>query len=174
MTSTSFSTWLRRCETRSRRLDRSGRGGNLHNLTTASLHGSLERGRGPGAGLVEESAEDSSSESVDRSSLLDLVSHLRRCGGEVVQVTASTSSVMKGESLADTIRTVGCYSDAVVLRHSDTEDVQQALGRVLPDSVTSVDDGDGTRLGGALAASDSRVSEDNRRARIRQRHHRYS
>ncbi|WRT68279.1 carbamoyl-phosphate synthase, large subunit [Kwoniella shivajii] len=42
---------------------------------------------------------------------------MKRCGGEVVQVTASTSSVQKGESLADTIRTVGCYSDAVVLRH---------------------------------------------------------
>ncbi|ORY35403.1 hypothetical protein BCR39DRAFT_509362 [Naematelia encephala] len=42
---------------------------------------------------------------------------MKRCGGEVVQVTASTSSVVKGESLADTIRTVGCYSDAVVLRH---------------------------------------------------------
>ncbi|OCF40836.1 carbamoyl-phosphate synthase, large subunit [Kwoniella heveanensis CBS 569] len=42
---------------------------------------------------------------------------MKRCGGEVVQVTASTSSVQKGESLADTIRTVGCYSDAIVLRH---------------------------------------------------------
>nr|XP_019044546.1 carbamoyl-phosphate synthase, large subunit [Kwoniella bestiolae CBS 10118]OCF23476.1 carbamoyl-phosphate synthase, large subunit [Kwoniella bestiolae CBS 10118] len=42
---------------------------------------------------------------------------MKRCGGEVVQVSASTSSVQKGESLADTIRTVGCYSDAVVLRH---------------------------------------------------------
>jgi carbamoyl-phosphate synthase/aspartate carbamoyltransferase len=42
---------------------------------------------------------------------------MKRCGGEVVQVTASTSSVVKGESLADTIRTVGCYSDAIVLRH---------------------------------------------------------
>ena len=44
---------------------------------------------------------------------------MKRCGGEVVQVTASTSSVVKGESLADTIRTVGCYSDAIVLRHPD-------------------------------------------------------
>ncbi|TYJ51733.1 carbamoyl-phosphate synthase, large subunit [Cryptococcus floricola] len=42
---------------------------------------------------------------------------MKRCGGEVVQVTASTSSVVKGESLADTIRTVGCYADAVALRH---------------------------------------------------------
>ncbi|WVQ82025.1 carbamoyl-phosphate synthase, large subunit [Cryptococcus sp. DSM 104549] len=42
---------------------------------------------------------------------------MKRCGGEVVQVTASTSSVVKGESLADTIRTVGCYADAIALRH---------------------------------------------------------
>jgi carbamoyl-phosphate synthase/aspartate carbamoyltransferase len=42
---------------------------------------------------------------------------MKRCGGEVVQVTAETSSVQKGESLQDTIRTVGCYADAVVLRH---------------------------------------------------------
>lgn len=44
---------------------------------------------------------------------------MKRCGGEVVQVTATTSSVVKGESLADTIRTVGCYSDAIVLRHPE-------------------------------------------------------
>ncbi|BEI82121.1 hypothetical protein CcaverHIS002_0212810 [Cutaneotrichosporon cavernicola] len=42
---------------------------------------------------------------------------MKRCGGEVVQVTAETSSVKKGESLSDTIRTLGCYSDAIVLRH---------------------------------------------------------
>ena len=42
---------------------------------------------------------------------------MKRCGGEVVSVTAAASSVVKGESLADTIRTVGCYSDAIVLRH---------------------------------------------------------
>ncbi|GMK59115.1 hypothetical protein CspeluHIS016_0701300 [Cutaneotrichosporon spelunceum] len=42
---------------------------------------------------------------------------MKRCGGEVVQVTAETSSVQKGESLSDTIRTLGCYSDAIVLRH---------------------------------------------------------
>ncbi|TXT10798.1 hypothetical protein VHUM_02303 [Vanrija humicola] len=44
---------------------------------------------------------------------------MKRCGGEVVQVTAERSSVQKGESLQDTIRTVGCYADAVVLRHPD-------------------------------------------------------
>lgn len=42
---------------------------------------------------------------------------MKRCGGQVVQVNADLSSVAKGESLADTIRTLGCYADAVVLRH---------------------------------------------------------
>ncbi|KAF7290659.1 Bifunctional pyrimidine biosynthesis protein [Mycena indigotica] len=44
---------------------------------------------------------------------------MKRCGGEVVQVTADTSSVVKGESLADTVRTLGCYGDAIVMRHPE-------------------------------------------------------
>jgi carbamoyl-phosphate synthase/aspartate carbamoyltransferase len=28
-----------------------------------------------------------------------------------------TSSVAKGETLADTVRSLGCYADAVVIRH---------------------------------------------------------
>ena len=51
---------------------------------------------------------------------------MKRCGGEVVPVTAATSSVVKGESLADTIRTVGCYSDAIVLRHPAVGSSQSA------------------------------------------------
>ena len=42
---------------------------------------------------------------------------MKRLGGQVVQVSADTSSVAKGESLADSIRTLGCYGDAIVLRH---------------------------------------------------------
>lgn len=51
---------------------------------------------------------------------------MKRCGGEVVQVAAVTSSVVKGESLADTIRTVGCYSDAIALRHPDVGSCKSA------------------------------------------------
>ncbi|HCX03097.1 MAG TPA: aspartate carbamoyltransferase [Clostridiales bacterium] len=41
-----------------------------------------------------------------------------RLGGEVVGFSsADSSSVSKGESLSDTIRTVGCYSDICVIRH---------------------------------------------------------
>ncbi|PLW19902.1 hypothetical protein PCANC_17259 [Puccinia coronata f. sp. avenae] len=40
-----------------------------------------------------------------------------RLGGRVVSITADQSSTTKGESLADTIRTLGCYGDAIILRH---------------------------------------------------------
>ena len=40
-----------------------------------------------------------------------------RLGGNVMPITASSSSVTKGESLEDTIRTIQCYSDVIVLRH---------------------------------------------------------
>lgn len=39
-------------------------------------------------------------------------------GGNVIGFSsASSSSTSKGESVADTIRTVGCYSDIIVMRH---------------------------------------------------------
>ncbi|KAF9083199.1 hypothetical protein BGX27_004227, partial [Mortierella sp. AM989] len=42
-----------------------------------------------------------------------------RLGGTVVSADGSSSSVVKGETLADTIRTLGCYGDLIVLRHPD-------------------------------------------------------
>ncbi len=43
---------------------------------------------------------------------------MKRLGGEVIDLGATeTSSVAKGESLADTIRVIGNYADAIVLRH---------------------------------------------------------
>jgi carbamoyl-phosphate synthase/aspartate carbamoyltransferase len=67
---------------------------------------------------------------------------MKRCGGEVVQVNASTSSVVKGESLADTIRTVGCYSDAIVLRHP-TVGSSKAAAKTSPVPVINAGDGIG-------------------------------
>ena len=44
----------------------------------------------------------------------------QRLGGNVIQINNVTfSSVSKGEELRDTIRTMGSYSDAIVLRHPD-------------------------------------------------------
>ncbi len=43
---------------------------------------------------------------------------MKRLGGEVIDLGAlDASSVAKGETLADTIRVVGNYADAIVLRH---------------------------------------------------------
>ncbi|MCA9329618.1 aspartate carbamoyltransferase [Candidatus Saccharibacteria bacterium] len=44
---------------------------------------------------------------------------MKRLGGEVLSITnVNYSSVSKGESLGDTVRTLAQYSDAIVLRHS--------------------------------------------------------
>ncbi|KAL6719388.1 Carbamoyl-phosphate synthase [Lecanora helva] len=44
---------------------------------------------------------------------------MQRLSGRTVPTNATYSSTQKGESLADTVRTLGCYSDAIVLRHPD-------------------------------------------------------
>ncbi|PRT56514.1 Protein URA2 [Wickerhamiella sorbophila] len=44
---------------------------------------------------------------------------MKRLGGSVVTVTSNTSSVQKGETLQDTLRTLSSYCDAVVLRHPE-------------------------------------------------------
>ncbi|KAK9461776.1 uncharacterized protein V1516DRAFT_663483 [Lipomyces oligophaga] len=46
---------------------------------------------------------------------------MQRLGGRVVNVTADSSSVVKGETLQDTIRTVASYVDAIALRHPSEE-----------------------------------------------------
>ena len=45
---------------------------------------------------------------------------IQRLGGNVIQINNVTfSSVSKGEELRDTIRTMGSYADAIVLRHPE-------------------------------------------------------
>jgi carbamoyl-phosphate synthase/aspartate carbamoyltransferase len=44
---------------------------------------------------------------------------MQRLGGRTVAIATSQSSVKKGESLQDTLRTLASYADAVVLRHPD-------------------------------------------------------
>jgi carbamoyl-phosphate synthase/aspartate carbamoyltransferase len=51
---------------------------------------------------------------------------MQRLGGRTVNVATSHSSVQKGESLQDTIRTLACYGDAVVVRHPDENSVAVA------------------------------------------------
>lgn len=65
---------------------------------------------------------------------------MKRCGGEVVSITAERSSVAKGETLSDTVRTLACYGDAIVLRHPDAGSAQVAAKF---SSVPIINGGDG-------------------------------
>ena len=67
---------------------------------------------------------------------------MKRCGGEVVQVAADRSSVLKGETLADTIRTLSCYADAIVIRHPDVGSSQTAA-KFSPVPIINAGDGIG-------------------------------
>jgi len=51
---------------------------------------------------------------------------MQRLGGRTIAVATSQSSVNKGETLQDTLRTLGCYGDAIVLRHPDESSVNTA------------------------------------------------
>ena len=44
---------------------------------------------------------------------------MQRLGGRTVVISTEHSSTRKGETLQDTIRTLGCYGDAIVLRHPE-------------------------------------------------------
>jgi len=49
---------------------------------------------------------------------LSFESAMHRLGGSVVGFSeAGSSSTSKGESLSDTVQTVGCYADLIVMRH---------------------------------------------------------
>ncbi|KAG5508762.1 hypothetical protein JKF63_05260 [Porcisia hertigi] len=52
---------------------------------------------------------------------------MMRLGGNVVNFKVETSSVNKGETLQDTVRTLDSYSDVLVLRHAKEEAVEQAM-----------------------------------------------
>lgn len=51
---------------------------------------------------------------------------MQRLGGRTIAINTDHSSTQKGETLQDSIRTLGCYGDAVVLRHPDEESVATA------------------------------------------------
>ncbi|KAI0337865.1 carbamoyl-phosphate synthase [Trametopsis cervina] len=67
---------------------------------------------------------------------------MKRCGGEVVTVNVDASSVLKGETLPDTIRTLGCYADAIVIRHPDVGSSQLAA-KFSPVPIINAGDGIG-------------------------------
>lgn len=51
---------------------------------------------------------------------------MQRLGGRTIAIATSQSSVQKGETLQDTLRTLSCYGDAVVLRHPEEDSVKVA------------------------------------------------
>jgi aspartate carbamoyltransferase len=54
---------------------------------------------------------------------------MTRLGGTVIPINeVHYSSVSKGETLEDTVRTLECYADAIVLRHFDNDAAERAHG----------------------------------------------
>jgi carbamoyl-phosphate synthase/aspartate carbamoyltransferase len=51
---------------------------------------------------------------------------MQRLGGRTIAIATEHSSTQKGETLQDTLRTLGCYGDAVVLRHPDPSSTEVA------------------------------------------------
>ncbi|KAF3902971.1 Dihydroorotase [Dactylellina cionopaga] len=51
---------------------------------------------------------------------------MQRLGGRTIPIAADMSSSKKGESLQDTIRTLACYGDGIVLRHPDEASAETA------------------------------------------------
>jgi aspartate carbamoyltransferase len=65
-----------------------------------------------------------------------------KLGCNVISITDKYSSVEKGESLEDTIKTVNCYGDAIVLRHPSKGSAQKAAA-VSKIPVINAGDGNG-------------------------------
>ncbi|KAG5276977.1 hypothetical protein AALO_G00112050 [Alosa alosa] len=73
---------------------------------------------------------------------------MQRLGGSVVHFSEATSSTQKGESLADSVQTMSCYADVIVLRHPTPGAVETAakfcrkpeLGTVNGMTITMVGD----------------------------------
>lgn len=51
---------------------------------------------------------------------------MKRLGGEVINFTKETSSINKGETYEDTIRSLSCYADIMVVRHPNKDYIKRA------------------------------------------------
>ncbi|CAG8433859.1 6999_t:CDS:10 [Diversispora eburnea] len=65
-----------------------------------------------------------------------------RLGGRVISINVEASSVSKGETLEDTIRTLGSYGDVIVLRHPEAGSVKTAA-KFSPVPIINAGDGIG-------------------------------
>lgn len=57
---------------------------------------------------------------------------MSRLGGSVLSFSEATSSVQKGESLADSVQTMCCYADVLVLRHPQPGAVEVRVRELPP------------------------------------------
>src|SRR6202044_2581337 len=86
----------------------------------------------------------------------------KRLGADAISITASASSVSKGESLVDTLNTLGAmHPDAIVMRHA-ASGAPHFLARHLPTPI--IDAGDGTHEHPTQALLDARTILDRRSA----------
>src|SRR6202166_1437542 len=84
----------------------------------------------------------------------------KRLGADAISITASGSSVDKGESLVDTLNTLGAmHPDAIVMRHS-ASGAPHFLARYLPTPIINA--GDGTHEHPTQALLDARTILDQR------------
>jgi aspartate carbamoyltransferase catalytic subunit len=84
----------------------------------------------------------------------------RRLGAEIISITATGSSVSKGESLVDTLNTLGAMRpDAIVMRHA-ASGAPHFLSRYLP--IPFINAGDGTHEHPTQALLDARTILDRR------------
>ena len=63
---------------------------------------------------------------------LSFVAAAQRLGANVLPLQPQYSSISKGESLEDTVRTMANYSDAVVIRHPEPGAVDRAVAAIQP------------------------------------------
>src|ERR1700693_2136294 len=85
----------------------------------------------------------------------------KRLGADAISITASGSSVSKGESLVDTLNTLGAmHPDAIVMRHA-ASGAPHFLARHLPTPIINA--GDGTHEHPTQALLDARTILDRRR-----------
>lgn len=73
------------------------------------------------------------------------IAAMERLGGSVIPITQGVqfSSVSKGETLEDTVRTLAQYADCIVLRHPEIGSAQKAAAALTPYGVPLINAGDG-------------------------------
>jgi aspartate carbamoyltransferase catalytic subunit len=85
----------------------------------------------------------------------------KRLGADAISITASSSSASKGESLVDTLNTLGAMRpDAIIMRHA-ASGAPHFLARHLPTPIINA--GDGTHEHPTQALLDARTILDRRR-----------